>query len=72
MKFVPINQLDQSNPGTWPIYYKAIIWILLFGGILFAFNHFKLTEMIDMENRNNNTIQEKEKTYRELLQYTVD
>ncbi|SUO98048.1 type 4a pilus biogenesis protein PilO [Suttonella indologenes] len=72
MKFVPINQLDQSNPGTWPIYYKAIIWILLFGGILFAFNHFKLTEMVDMENRNNNTIQEKEKTYRELLQYTVD
>lgn len=72
MKFVPVNQLDQSNPGTWPIYYRAIIWVLLFGGILFAFNHFKLKEMDETESRNQATIEEREKSYRQLLQYTVD
>lgn len=72
MKFVPLNQLDQSNPGTWPIYYRVIIWVLLFVAILFAFNYFKLQDMNDTESRNKSTIEEKQNTYKKLLQYTAD
>lgn len=72
MKLVPLNQLDQSNPGTWPIYYKVVIWIALFVTILFAFNHFKVKEMNDAESRNNTSIEEKKKTYKQLYQYTLD
>ena len=31
MKFVSPGQLDTSNPGTWPIYYKIILWVALIG-----------------------------------------
>lgn len=72
MKLVSPSQLDQSNPGTWPIYYKAIIWLVLFFGILFAFNHFKVSEMNDIEASNNKTIDERKATYKQLYQYTLD
>lgn len=72
MKLVPLNKLDANNPGTWPIYYKVIIWILLFVAILFAFNHFKVKEMEEIENSNNASIEEKKKIYQQLYQYTLD
>ena len=29
MKFVSPNELDSSNPGTWPIYYRALVWVFI-------------------------------------------
>ena len=31
MKFVSPRQLDISNPGTWPIYYKILFWVVIVG-----------------------------------------
>ena len=40
MKFVSPSQLDTSNPGTWPVYYKIICWVIIVGLMAFVYNKF--------------------------------
>ncbi len=45
MSFVDdINNLDPNNPGVWPMPVKAVVFAIVFAGIVYAGWHFDITE----------------------------
>ncbi|MCB1616254.1 MAG: type 4a pilus biogenesis protein PilO, partial [Pseudomonadales bacterium] len=39
------SELDPESIGTWPFPVKALIWLLVFGGVVFGCYKFKLQEL---------------------------
>lgn len=72
MKFVPISQLDTSNPGTWPIYYRIIVWIVLVVAVLGLYYQFLRKPLIDTQEFNQQEITKLESEYKNLYQTTLD
>lgn len=72
MKFVKPSQLDTSNPGTWPIYYKILAWVLIAAGVFFLFRQFLITPAKEQEMANTQKINQLEKQYKTLYQYALD
>lgn len=72
MKFVSPGQLDTSNPGTWPIYYKIILWVFIVGLIAFAYNKVAREPLIEQQDSNRTEIEGLEAKYKQLYQYTQD
>lgn len=72
MKFVSPNQLDSSNPGTWPVYYRALIWIIIAAIIVFGFKYFVVDDMVAEEQANNKKIEANKATFKDLYRKTLD
>ena len=72
MKFVSPNQLDSSNPGTWPIYYRALVWIIIAAIIVFGFKKFVVDDMVAEEEANNKKIEANKATFKDLYRKTLD
>ena len=72
VKLVKPGQLDTSRPGTWPIYYKILLWVLIFALMFFLYNRFVREDLLATQQRNQNDISELEKDYETLYQYSID
>ena len=72
MKFVSPNQLDTSNPGTWPIYYKIFCWVAIVGIGAFYYHKLLRQPIIDDQDVYRTKISELESQYRELFQNQQD
>lgn len=72
MKFVSPSQLDQKNPGTWPIYYKIIIWIMIVVVIIGFFYQFFVTDLNSQQEANIKQIEDNQRQYKQLFQDTLD
>lgn len=72
MKFVSPNELDSSNPGTWPIYYRALVWIVIAAIIVFGFKKFVVDDMVAEEEANNKKIEANKATFKDLYRKTLD
>lgn len=72
MKFVPISQLDTTNPGTWPIYYRVIVWIALIAAILGLYYKFVRMPLMETQEFNQQEITKLEGEYKTLYQTTLD
>lgn len=72
MKLVSISQLDTSNPGTWPIYYKLICWIVMVVAGVFLYNQFARTPLLEEQSANDSSIAKLQQDYRTLYQFTLD
>lgn len=72
MKLVSVSQLDTKNPGTWPIYYKLICWILMLVFGAFLYNQFARTSLLEEQGANDANIMRLQQDYRTLYQYTLD
>lgn len=72
MRLVPLSQLDSNNPGTWPIYYKVIAWIIMIIGMLILFNQLINTKLDEQITANNTKIKTAQDQYKQLYQYTLD
>lgn len=72
MKLVKPGQLDTSRPGTWPIYYKILLWILIFVLLYFLYNRFIREDLLTTQQRNQSDIATLKKDYETLYQYSID
>ena len=72
MKFVKPSQLDTSNPGTWPIYYKVLAWVCIAAAVFFLFKQFLIAPAKEEETANAQKIAQLEKKYETLYQYALD
>lgn len=72
MKFVSPGQLDTSNPGTWPIYYKILCWVLIVGLAAFIYNKFVREPLVEQQDSHKAKITQLESEYKELYQYQQD
>lgn len=72
MKFVSPGQLDTSNPGTWPIYYKILCWVLIVGLAAFIYNKFVREPLVEQQDSYKAKITQLEIEYKELYQYQQD
>ena len=72
MKFVSPGQLDTSNPGTWPIYYKILCWVLIVGLAAFIYNKFVREPLVEQQDSYKAKITQLESEYKELYQYQQD
>lgn len=72
MSFVSPNQLDTSNPGTWPIYYKALVWVVIAAAIVFGFKKAVVDDMIAEEEANNKKLEKNKATFKDLYAKTLD
>ena len=72
MKFVSPGQLDTGNMGTWPIYYKVILWVAIVGIGAFVYNKFAREPLVEQQSANQTEIEGLEAKYKQLYQYTQD
>ena len=72
MKVVSPSQLDMNNPGTWPIIYKILLWLLIVAGILFLYNQFLRTPILEEQAQNNQQIENLKQEYKINHQYALD
>ena len=72
MKFVSPRQLDISNPGTWPIYYKILFWVVIVGLAAFLYNKFVREPLVEQQDAHNMKITQLKSEYSELYQYQQD
>ena len=72
MKFVSPGQLDTSNPGTWPIYYKILCWVVIVGVAAFLYNKFVREPLVEQQDAHNMKITQLKSEYSELYQYQQD
>lgn len=72
MKFVSPGQLDTSNPGTWPIYYKILCWVVIVGLAAFLYNKFVREPLVEQQDAHNMKITQLKSEYSELYQYQLD
>ena len=72
MKFVSPGQLDTSNPGTWPIYYKILCWVVIVGVAAFLYNKFVREPLVEQQDAHNMKITQLKSEYSELYQYQLD
>ena len=72
MKFVSPGQLDTSNPGTWPIYYKILCWVVIVGVAAFLYNKFVREPLVEQQDAHKLRITQLKSEYGELYQYQQD
>ncbi|SUO97300.1 type 4a pilus biogenesis protein PilO [Suttonella ornithocola] len=72
MKFVSPSQIDMNNPGSWPIYYKVIAWIIIVVLIIFLAYRFMITPVEEEIQANETKIENAKNDYQRLYQYTLD
>lgn len=72
MKLVKPGQLDTSRPGTWPIYYKILIWIFIFVLLCFLYNRFIREDLLTTQQRHQSDIATLKRDYETLYQYSID
>ena len=72
MKFVSPGQLDTSNPGTWPIYYKILCWVIIVGLAAFLYNKFVREPLVEQQDAHKVRITQLKSEYGELYQYQQD
>ena len=72
MKFVSPSQLDTSNPGTWPVYYKIICWVIIVGLMAFVYNKFFRQPLVEEQDTHNAKITELKDKYKVFYQYQQD
>ncbi|MBV7434659.1 type 4a pilus biogenesis protein PilO [Cardiobacteriaceae bacterium TAE3-ERU3] len=72
MKLVKPSQLDRSNPGTWPIYYQILVWVVVAGLVWFLYNRFFREELIQTQSDNSSEIIRLQGDYRTLYQFSLD
>lgn len=72
MKFVKPSQLDRNNPGTWPLYYQILIWVVIAGFTWFLYSRFVREDIISTQESNQNEITKLHNDYRTLYQYSLD
>lgn len=72
MKIVSPSQLDMNNPGTWPIIYKIILWIIMLTAIVFLYNRFLRTPILEEQEQHNQKIESLKRDYANHYQYTLD
>lgn len=72
MKFIPPSQLDQQNPGTWPIYYKLGVWILIVAVAVFLYNQFVYSDFVTQQESNQSSIRKLENQFKTKYQYHLD
>ena len=72
MKFVSPGQLDTSNPGTWPIYYKILCWVVIVGLAAFLYNKFVREPLVEQQDAHKVRITQLKSEYGELYQYQQD
>ena len=72
MKFVSPRQLDISNPGTWPIYYKILFWVVIVGLAAFLYNKIVREPLVEQQDAHNMKITQLKSEYSELYQYQQD
>lgn len=72
MKMVSPAQLDMNNPGTWPIIYKVILWIIIVVAMLFLYNQFLRTPVLEEQAQKNQQIENLKREYAANYQYTLD
>lgn len=72
MKIVSIKELDTKQPGTWPIYYKVLVWVFIIVICVFLYKNFIYDDLISTQNSNKNQIQSLEYDYKTSYQYKVD
>lgn len=72
MAFVSPKDLDGKNPGTWPIYYKVLLWIALAVVIAGLFYKVFVVDMNDQQEANQQKIEKSKETYKQLYQATLD
>lgn len=72
MKFVSPSQLDSSNPGVWPIYYKVLVWGVIIGLLYFLANQFLLKPAQERIESNDREISTLKADYSRGYQYTLD
>lgn len=72
MKVVSPSQLDMNNPGTWPLVYKIILWIIMLTAIIFLYNRFLRTPVLEEQAQNNQKIESLKTDYANHYQYTLD
>lgn len=72
MKFVSPGQLDTSNPGIWPIYYKILCWVLIVGLAAFIYNKFVREPLVEQQDSHKAKITQLKSEYKELYQYQQD
>ena len=72
MKFVKPSQLDRGNPGTWPLYYQLLVWVIIVGLIWFLYSRFFREDILSTQANNQTEISRLENDYRTLYQYSFD
>lgn len=72
MKIISPSQLDTSNPGTWPIYYKVITWAIMLLFIFFVFQRFFISPANETIQANEQKISQLKTDYRNMYQKTLD
>lgn len=72
MKIVPLSQLDANNPGTWPVYYQVILWIIMVAAMVFGYNKFFREELVIRQEQNLETTNGLKDKFEKLRQFTLD
>lgn len=72
MKLVAPGQLDQKNPGTWPIYYKVLVWFVIAVLMIFLYKNFVYDDLISIQADNQRKIESLKADYQKFYQYKVD
>lgn len=72
MKAVSPAQLDMNNPGAWPIIYKVILWIMIVAAMLFLYNQFLRTPVLEEQTQHTQEIETLKKEHAAHYQYTLD
>lgn len=72
MKMVSPAQLDMNNPGTWPFIYKVILWIIIVVAMLFLYDRFLRTPVLEEQAQKNQQIENLKREYTANYQYTLD
>ncbi len=72
MNIVSPSQLDTNNPGTWPLIYKVILWVVVIGIMLFVYNRFVRSPILEEQAIHQQEIETLKTEYQQLYQYTLD
>lgn len=72
MKFVPLSQLDGSNPGTWPAYYKILLWLFIIAILAGGYYQFIRTPLMEEQESLQAQIDKRKNEFQKLLQETHD
>ena len=72
MKLISPSELDTSNPGTWPIYYKAIVWVFIAVAIVFGYIYLIRNDIIAQQEMHKGEIERLEADYKKLYQDTLN
>lgn len=70
--FVKPAQLDRSNLGTWPIYYKVALWLGIVIILYLLFNQLFFSANKDEQAANTRQISQLENQYKTLYKYSVN